>query len=112
MAVGYLSEQEGYMCPSIQKQEKMRSLGAIDPRSVKNTSFLFFLVKVLDFDLFANLLVTVLIRQSSEQLNYNSTQQNPLYLFSSSKTSEYSRNISPAGFQLSGLISFEPAGDE
>ena len=43
MAVGNHSEQEGHTCPSIQKRAKMRSLDVIGHRSVKKTSFLFFL---------------------------------------------------------------------
>ena len=48
MEVGYKSEQEGHMCPSIQKREKMRSLDVIGHRSAKNTFFLFFLANGLN----------------------------------------------------------------
>ena len=42
MAAGHHSEEEGHMCPFIQKQEKMRSLDVTGHRSVKKTSFLSF----------------------------------------------------------------------
>ena len=66
MEVGYKSEQEGHMCPSIQKREKMpekmRSLGVIGHRLVKKTSFLFFFANVMgSIDLFAHLFSDPLI---------------------------------------------------
>ena len=54
-AVGYLSEQDGHTCSSIQKQENIKSLDIIGHKLAKNISFPSFW-KTGSIDLFANLL--------------------------------------------------------